>query len=129
MSRLARHAQASDFEAWARRRLPRVIQDYVAGGAESERALGRNQQAFTDATFSPRALMGGSDRNSGVTVFGHRYAGPLGIAPTGLADLVCHGVDLQLARAARAVRVPFVMSGAASTTIEEVGAAAGPNWW
>jgi (S)-mandelate dehydrogenase len=129
VSRLARCAHASDFEAWARRRLPRVIQDYVAGGAESERALARNQQAFSDATLLPRVLAGSTARDSGVTVFGQRYAGPLGIAPTGLANLVRHGADLQLTRAARAMRVPFVMSGAASTTIEEVGAAAGPNWW
>lgn len=113
----------------ARRRLPQVIMDYIAGGAESERALTRNQQAFADATLAPRVLTGRAEADSGITLFGHRYAGPLGIAPTGLANLAHAGADILLAVGARARQLPFVMSGAASTTIEEVGAVAGPSWW
>ena len=69
----------------ARRVLPLPVFDFADGGAEDERTLRRNEQAFGDVTLLPRPLNGASIRDLSVTLFGKSLSMPLGIAPTGLA--------------------------------------------
>ena len=47
----------------ARRRLPRLVFDFVDGGAEDERALRRNEEAFGEARLLPRPLTGTAARD------------------------------------------------------------------
>ena len=68
-------------------------------------------------------------RDMSVELFGKRYAAPLGVAPTGLANLARSGADVMLARAAAALNLPFVLSTAATTTIEAVAAAVPHHTW
>ena len=42
------------FAAAAQRRLPRVLFDYVDGGADGEVTLRENTRAFEEVTFRPR---------------------------------------------------------------------------
>ncbi|MGN4224447.1 alpha-hydroxy-acid oxidizing protein, partial [Burkholderia gladioli] len=46
-----------DFRKLARRRLPRRVFDYLDGGAEDERGLRRNRDAFARLAFVPRRLV------------------------------------------------------------------------
>ena len=46
-----------DLRRLARRRLPRVVFDYIDGGAEGEVTLRANCRAFEDVTFSPRCAV------------------------------------------------------------------------
>ena len=43
-----------DLRRQAKRRLPRVVFDYIDGGADRERTLGENRRAFEDVLFHPR---------------------------------------------------------------------------
>src|SRR6266568_1146616 len=43
-----------DFRPLARRRLPKVVFDYLDGGAEDEITLRENRRAFEEVTFRPR---------------------------------------------------------------------------
>ena len=58
--RLARTANVHDLRRIAKRRLPGGVFDYIDGGAEDERTMNGNEQAFADATFRPRILVGSS---------------------------------------------------------------------
>src|SRR5262245_62768379 len=49
-----RVVNVQDFRSLARRRLPRVVFDYLDGGAEDEITLRENRGAFEDVTFRPR---------------------------------------------------------------------------
>ena len=70
-----------DFRTRARRSLPRVVFDFLDGGAESEITLHRNRSAFDDIRLKPRILKGG-DVDLSVTLFGQKYAAPFQIGPT-----------------------------------------------
>jgi (S)-mandelate dehydrogenase len=113
----------------ARRRLPRVVFDFVEGGAGSEIALARNRARFDEIALLPKALRDCSATTAEVTVFGRRYAAPFGVAPMGFADLVRPGTDRALARAAKARGIPYVLSTAATTAIETVSGIAQDNLW
>ena len=121
--------QLDDYQRFAAARIPRVAFDYVSGGAGSEAALRRNQDAFDQTTLAPRVLRRCEPRSTATNLLGQQYAVPFGIAPMGLANLVWPGSDSALARAARRNNLPFTLSTAASTSVEEIGAIAAPMLW
>ena len=117
-----------DFEAVARRRLPRPIFGYVVGAAENNASLRQNRTVFDEHAFVPRVLVNVAARSQQVELFGHTYASPFGIAPMGLNALFSYRGDIVLARAAQAANIPNVLSGTALISMEEV-IAAGPATW
>ena len=46
-----------DYRRLAKRRLPRMVFDYLEGGAGDERGLRRNLAAFEAITLAPRRLV------------------------------------------------------------------------
>jgi len=113
----------------ARRRLPRIAFDYIEGGADDEQGLVRNESSFARYPLLPRYLVDVSKIDQSTTLFERKYTRPFGIAPTGLAGLFRVGADLMLAEAAAAANIPFVMSGAATATIEAAARVAPAHAW
>jgi (S)-mandelate dehydrogenase len=118
-----------DLRRMARRRLPRIAFDYIEGGVEDERCLARNESAFARHPLLPRYLVDVSRIDQSTTLFERTYARPFGIAPTGLAGLFRAGADLMLAEAAADTNIPFVMSGAATASIEAAARIAPAHAW
>ncbi|HKY80675.1 MAG TPA: alpha-hydroxy-acid oxidizing protein [Sphingobium sp.] len=119
-----------DFRRAAKRALPRVIFDYVDGGAGEERAMARNVDAFAGALLLPHALRDVSERDQSVAPFGRRWNSPFAIAPMGLTGLVRPQGDLILARCAREVGIPFCLSTASTSSVEDVAREmAGGDLW
>ena len=129
MSGLAGILSLDDFEAAARRRLPRPIFGYVAGAVENNAALRDNRAAFEELGFVPRVLVDTSRRTTETPLFGVRYAAPFGIAPMGITALSAYRGDLVLARAAREANIPFVMSGSSLIRLEDVCAECPGSWF
>jgi len=126
---LSSHLSIADLEQAARRRLPPSIYGYVIGGAEDERSLQGNRSAFGRWGFVPRPLVDVSRRSQETTLFGTRYAAPIGISPMGVASLCRFNGDIALASAARRAGLPFILSGASTTPLERVAAAAPDTWF
>ncbi|OGA19723.1 MAG: alpha-hydroxy-acid oxidizing enzyme [Betaproteobacteria bacterium RIFCSPLOWO2_02_FULL_63_19] len=129
MARLRRIFSLQDFEPAARRRLPKSVFGFVAGGAEDGRAVQGNRAAFDDYALRPRVLVDVSARSQAVTLFGKRYASPFGISPMGACALCWFEADLALARAASAAGLPFVLSGPSSIPMERVIKEAPGAWY
>lgn len=130
MSNRLRHLLSlHDFEAAARRVLPKPLFAYVSGAVEdgvSERA---NRRSFEHYAFRPRVLVDVSACNTQATVLGAPYAAPVGIAPMGISALSSYRGDLVLARAAQAAQVPCIMSGSSLIRLEEVMHEAPGTWF
>jgi (S)-mandelate dehydrogenase len=118
-----------DFRTLARRKLPRIAFDFIDGGVDDELCLQRNREAFQRYCLVPRYLRDVRGRDQSVTLFGRRYASPIGISPTGLAGLFRPDADLMLAEAARQADVPFLLSSAANASIEDAMAVAPEHVW
>ena len=127
-----RHAyNIEDLHRIAKRRLPRVAYDYLAGGAEDDVTLKQNRAVFERIRLRPRTLVDVSRRAQRVSVFGKTFESPFGLAPTGAAGLYGFAADIALARAARKAGVPFVLSTASFEPLEKVAreAAGGTLWF
>ncbi|MGE8317631.1 MAG: alpha-hydroxy acid oxidase [Comamonas sp.] len=118
-----------DYRALARRRLARFAFDYLEGGAEDGQALARNLASWGRVTFQPRALVDVSEIDAGIELFGRRQALPALVGPTGLNGLYWPRAEEVLARAAHAAGLPFVLSTASTSLIEEVRAASAGDLW
>ncbi len=118
-----------DLRQLARRKLPRIAFDFIDGGADDELCLQRNRAAFAQHQLLPRYLRDVRQRDQSVTLFGRRYASPIGISPTGLAGLFRPGADLMLAAAAREANVPFLLSSAANAALEDALPIAPEHVW
>ena len=127
---LADALKIDDLRRLARRRLPRVVYDYLEGGAEDDVTLRANREIFESIRFVPRTLVDTSQRSQKVKIFGRVYETPIGIAPMGAAGLFWHDADIALARAARSGNIPFVLSTHAFVPLERLcWEAGGPPWF
>ena len=78
----------ADLRRLAEKRLPRVVFDYLDGGAEQEVTLRANRQAFEDITFRPRHALDVSQCSIRVTVLGFDLAFPAILAPVGYSRMM-----------------------------------------
>ena len=117
-----------DFEALARRYIPRPIFGYVSGGAETNASMRGNRAAFDDLAFVPKTLVDVSGRTQKTVLFGRTYDAPFGIAPMGGTAMAAYQGDLVLARAAAKGNLPMILSGASLTPLERVRDE-GPTAW
>ncbi|GAA0528057.1 alpha-hydroxy-acid oxidizing protein [Pigmentiphaga sp. GD03639] len=126
---LARALNAGDLRHLARRRLPRMVFDYLDGGAEEELTLRANRRAFESVFLLPRALRDVGERSQSVRILDQTWSSPVGIAPIGLAGLFWPDGDVAAARAAARAGVPYVLSTASCSTLEAVARAGGNPWF
>jgi L-lactate dehydrogenase (cytochrome) len=119
-----------DLREAARRRLPRVIFEFLDGGAQDETTLHANREDFAKWRFLTRTLTDVCERDQSVTLFGQRYASPLILSPTGLDGVISRRGELAGARVAERFSVPYCLSTMATCSIEEIaGETAQPKWF
>lgn len=126
---LGRLRNLDDVRDGARRRLPRMIFDFVDGGAEDELTMRRNRLAFDDIVFHPHVLVDVAKRDISTELFGRRLELPVIFGPAGLQGLIHRRGELAAASAAGDAGTVYVLSFGSSYSIEEVAkAATGPLW-
>ncbi|MBI1744786.1 alpha-hydroxy-acid oxidizing protein [Candidatus Acetothermia bacterium] len=119
-----------EYEALAREKLPQPAYDYFAGGANDEITLRENHQAFDHIKILPRVLVDVSKRDTSTTVLGQKISFPVMVAPMALQKMAHPDGEVATARAIGATGTIMILSTLASSTIEEVAAAAtGPLWF
>lgn len=117
----------ADLRELAKRRLPRAIYEFVERGTEDDLLIGQNRAALDRVKFAPRVLRDVSTRDQSITLFGRGQPTPLVIAPTGIADLMCHRGETAIARAAASAGIPFTLVTSSTTSIEEIGPISAPT--
>lgn len=122
-TRLNRCINTRDYQALARKRLPRPIVDFFDGGAEDEKTLAANRAAFDDWSLLPSAMNDVARIDASARVMGQALDWPFVVGPTGLPGLLHPDGELAIARAAELVGAMYTLSTMASRSIEEVAAA------
>ncbi len=112
-----------DFEAAAKRRLPKPLFDYIDGGADDERTKRSNVAAFDRYSFAPNYLRDVRRVDMRCTVLGCDLDWPLILSPTGMSRMFHADGEHGAARAAASVGAGYALSTMASTSIEAIAAA------
>jgi L-lactate dehydrogenase (cytochrome)/lactate 2-monooxygenase len=123
----------------ARRRMTRTGWSYVAGGAGAQRTVEANREAFGRYRTVPRQMVDVGERSLATTMLGRELPAPVLFAPVGALELAVRhrrgypprNAEPALARAARDLGLPLVISSQASTAMEDTAATLGdsPRWF
>lgn len=118
-----------DYRRQAKRTLPRIIFDYLEGGAEDERGLNHNRTIFDQFRLKPKRLVDISQRDISCKIFNKKWDAPFAIAPTGLNSSLWPYADRILAKSAAKANIPFMLSTASNMSIEAVAKSCDGEKW
>ncbi|NXD78690.1 HAOX2 oxidase, partial [Halcyon senegalensis] len=121
----------SDFEAYAKKYLPKFAWDFFAAGADDCNTRDENILAYKRIHFRPRMLRDVSVMDIRTKLLGTEISFPVGIAPTGFHQLAWPDGEKSTARAAKAMHTCYIASTYSTCTLEEISAAApgGFRWF
>ncbi|MDB5397886.1 MAG: alpha-hydroxy-acid oxidizing protein [Rhodospirillales bacterium] len=122
-------ASVLDYRELARRRLPRFLFDYIDGGSYGEVTLRRNVGDLEQIALRQRILRDVSAIDLSTSIFGQAMAMPVALAPIGLAGLTARRGEVQAARAAEAVGIPFCLSTVSACPLPEVAKGVNKPFW
>ena len=118
-----------DLRDAAKRKLPKAMFEFVDRSTEDEIALRNNRAAFEKIRLRHRALVDVSGRSTKTTLFGKEISAPMAIAPTGAAGLCWYEGELELAKAAAKMKIPFTLATGAMTSMEKIAKEANFRLW
>jgi isopentenyl diphosphate isomerase/L-lactate dehydrogenase-like FMN-dependent dehydrogenase len=119
-----------DYEAVAKKTLPKEQYDFIAGGATDEITLRRTRAVFESILLKPRVLTDVSRIDTSTSVLGHPIKFPIMLDPAGAHKRAHPDAEIATVKAAGAEGTLMVVSSAASHTLEEVAKhATGPIWF
>jgi isopentenyl diphosphate isomerase/L-lactate dehydrogenase-like FMN-dependent dehydrogenase len=126
----SRAINIEDLRTLASRRLPKVVFDYIDGGAEGEFTLRENMRVFEEVTFRPRHAVAVPKCDLRTHVLGFDLSMPILLAPVGYCRVMHPGGEVAAARAAGAAGTAYILSTVSGHRLEDVKAAsAGPVWY
>jgi L-lactate dehydrogenase (cytochrome) len=118
-----------DLRRIARRKIPRVIYDYVESGSYDELTLNANRNDLDAIRLRQRVLIDVSTVSLRSSMLGEEVSMPVAIAPTGLAGLVHGDGEMLAARAAEAAGTRFCLSTMSICSIEDVRSVVKQPFW
>jgi L-lactate dehydrogenase (cytochrome) len=124
-----RIASTEDFRIAARRRLPRVLFEYIDGGSYDEITLRRNVEDLQKISLKQRVMRDMSQLDLTTHALGQSFALPIGLSPVGMAGMFGRRGETQAAKAAARAGIPFCLSTMAVCSIEEVARTGIAPWF
>jgi 4-hydroxymandelate oxidase len=127
---LAIDLSLEDLEREARHVIGEMAYAYYSGGADDERLLTENIEAWARWHLHPRVLAGIASVDLTTTLLGTRVSSPVVVAPTAIQGLAHADGEAATAQGAAAVGALMVLSSLATRSLEDVAAAApgAPRW-
>ena len=127
--RLSRAVNIDDLRELARRRVPRIVFNYIDGGADGEWTLRQNRRAFDTITFRPYQAVAVPACDLRSRVLGTELSMPLLLAPVGYLRVMHPDGEIAAAQAAGRAGVGFILSTVSGHRLEDVRAASSAEVW
>jgi isopentenyl diphosphate isomerase/L-lactate dehydrogenase-like FMN-dependent dehydrogenase len=118
-----RVVKVEDLRRVAQRRVPRVVFDYLDGGADGEVTLHENCRAFEQVTFRPRHAVAVPGCDLRTRVLGLDLALPFLLAPVGYSRVMHRDGECGAARAAGKAGTGYILSTLSGHRLQDVKAA------
>jgi isopentenyl diphosphate isomerase/L-lactate dehydrogenase-like FMN-dependent dehydrogenase len=127
--RISRAVNIEDLRELASRRVPRIVFNYIDGGAEEEWTLRENRRAFEVVTFRPRQAVAVPACDLRTHVLGMELSMPVLLAPVGYLRVMHPDGEIAAARAAGRAGIGFILSTVSGHRLEDVKAASTGQVW
>jgi isopentenyl diphosphate isomerase/L-lactate dehydrogenase-like FMN-dependent dehydrogenase len=113
----------SDLRRIAERRIPRVVFDYLDGGADAEITLGEACRVYDQVLFRPRGAVAFPQCDLRVKILGMNLELPFLLGPVGSSRLFHPGGEVAAARAAGEAGTAYIQSSLSGHRLEDSKAA------
>jgi isopentenyl diphosphate isomerase/L-lactate dehydrogenase-like FMN-dependent dehydrogenase len=127
--RISRALNIEDLRELASRRVPRIVFNYIDGGAEEEWTLRENRRAFEAVTFRPRQAVAVPACDLRTRVLGMELSMPVLLAPVGYLRVMHPDGEIAAARAAGRAGIGVILSTVSGHRLEDVKAASTGQVW
>lgn len=124
--KLQRAQSVDDMATIARKRTPKVVFDYVEGGAVDEIAYARSREVYSRVEFNSRVLRDVSRLDTSEIILGKKVDLPICFAPTGYTRLMHHVGEPAVANVAAEKNLIYALSTMGTTSPAELASAV-PN--
>ncbi|MGH8236708.1 MAG: alpha-hydroxy acid oxidase [Steroidobacteraceae bacterium] len=118
-----------EFEQLAREALPPAHFGYIATGADDDRTVARNHDAFSHYEIRVRRFNDVSQLDTTTTVFGTKSSSPLYLSAVSSQRAFHADAEVAVARAAKSRSIQMMLSSGTSAALEEVRDARGAPIW
>ena len=129
MTRTSKAVSIEDLRELAALRAPKIVFNYIDGGAEGEWTLRENRRAFDEVTFRPQQAVAVPACNLRTRVLGVELSMPLLLAPVGYLRVMHPEGEIGTARAAGRAGVGMILSTVSGYRLEDVKAASSGQVW
>ena len=119
----------TDYRAAAQAKLPPFLFHYIDGGSYTETTLKNNVSDLQDIALKQKVLNDMSELSLEHDVFGEKLSMPVVLSPVGLTGMYARRGEVQAAKAAEKMGIPFTMSTVSVCPIEEVTPAIKRPMW
>jgi isopentenyl diphosphate isomerase/L-lactate dehydrogenase-like FMN-dependent dehydrogenase len=119
----------ADMRRAAQRRLPRVVFDYVDGGAEGEVTLRENTRAFEEVVLRPRNAVFVKGCDTRAKILGCDLSMPALLAPIGFSRMIHRQGEINAASAAGKAGIGFCLTTISGCKLEHVAEATNCARW
>ncbi len=113
----------------SKRKLPKMVWDFIDGGADGELAVAANRRSLNEIQLRPRFLTDVSNRDSSIQIFGKKTELPFILSPSGMATIAHPQGELAVAKAAGRCGAIFCVSTASGYTLEEIAEVSDARLW
>jgi 4-hydroxymandelate oxidase len=121
--------EVMDFEPAARKALPPAHFGYLATGVDDDGTVRANREGYSRIQIRARRLVDVEDIDMSVKLFGTKWKTPIVLSPVSSQKAFHPEGEVAVARATRAKGHLMMLSTVATSSIEEVTAAAGAPVW
>ena len=113
----------------SKRKLPKMVWDFIDGGADGELAVAANRRSLNEIQLRPRFLTDVSNRDSSIQIFGKKTELPFILSPSGMATIAHPQGELAVAKAAGRCGAIFCVSTASGYTLEQIAEVSDARLW
>ncbi len=129
IERTKRMNSVADARKIAKKVLPRVVFDYIDGGAEDEVTMSQNELAFREIALRPQMAVKMSEPILATSILGNQISFPVILAPCGLIQIMSPNGALASVRAANRCNTISTLSTVAGITPDQLSDEPGPRWF
>ena len=121
--------EINDLKKLAKKKLPKMFYDYIDTGAYSGKTYEDNEADFSKFKLKQRVGVNIKERTLKTDILGKTYSLPLGLAPVGMGGMMYPDGEIEVAKAANNMNIPYILSTMSICSIEQVAENAKSPFW
>jgi len=121
--------EINDLKKLSKKKLPKMFYDYIDTGSYSGKTYEDNENDFKKIKLKQRVGINIKNRIFSTNILGKKYNYPFGLAPVGMGGMMYPNGEIVVAKIAKEMNIPYILSTMSICSIEQVAEHANSSFW